>query len=697
MNAERADANAERADANAEKEVKMFDNKEIKGAMTIRLDEEYPEYPSFEEGIRRAPDRGFRLTKSQAKIALKNALRYVPEELHEKLAPEFMEELVTYGRVYAYRYRPGGRIYGKPVQEYKGKCLAGKAFQVMIDNNLDFDVALYPYELVTYGETGSVCQNWLQYRLIKKYLEELTEEQTLVVESGNPLGLFPSKPDAPRVIITNAMMIGEYDNLQDWEVAEEMGVANYGQMTAGGWMYIGPQGIVHGTFNTILNAGRKFLGIGEREDLAGHVFVSSGLGGMSGAQPKAANIANAVGIFAEVDKSRIETRHNQGWVDIVKTDVKEVFALAKEKAEKKESISIAYHGNVVDLLEEAVKQDFHIDLLSDQTSCHNVYDGGYCPAGISFEGRTELLHSNREEFRKQVDLTLRRHYEAIKTLTERGSYFFDYGNSFMKAMYDSGIKEISKNGVDDKEGFIWPSYVEDIMGPVLFDYGYGPFRWVCLSGRPEDLEATDKAAMDTIDPDRRAQDRDNWIWIRDAGKNKMVVGTQARILYQDAEGRRDIALAFNKLVREGKCGPIMMGRDHHDVSGTDSPFRETSNIKDGSNVMADMAIQCYAGNAARGMSLCALHNGGGVGIGKAVNGGFGLLLDGSERTDEIIKSAIMWDVMGGVARRSWARNENALSTAAEYNRKYKGKGHITLPFIPKQDLVDNVIEKFMDR
>ena len=682
---------------NDEKEVKMFDNKEIKGAMTIRLDEEYPEYPSFEEGIRRAPDRGFRLTKSQAKIALKNALRYVPEELHEKLAPEFMEELVTYGRVYAYRYRPGGRIYGKPVQEYKGKCLAGKAFQVMIDNNLDFDVALYPYELVTYGETGSVCQNWLQYRLIKKYLEELTEEQTLVVESGNPLGLFPSKPDAPRVIITNAMMIGEYDNLQDWEVAEEMGVANYGQMTAGGWMYIGPQGIVHGTFNTILNAGRKFLGIGEREDLAGHVFVSSGLGGMSGAQPKAANIANAVGIFAEVDKSRIETRHNQGWVDIVKTDVKEVFALAKEKAEKKESISIAYHGNVVDLLEEAVKQDFHIDLLSDQTSCHNVYDGGYCPAGISFEGRTELLHSDREEFRKQVDLTLRRHYEAIKTLTERGSYFFDYGNSFMKAMYDSGIKEISKNGVDDKEGFIWPSYVEDIMGPVLFDYGYGPFRWVCLSGRPEDLEVTDKAAMDTIDPDRRAQDRDNWIWIRDAGKNKMVVGTQARILYQDAEGRRDIALAFNKLVREGKCGPIMMGRDHHDVSGTDSPFRETSNIKDGSNVMADMAIQCYAGNAARGMSLCALHNGGGVGIGKAVNGGFGLLLDGSERTDEIIKSAIMWDVMGGVARRSWARNENALSTAAEYNRKYKGKGHITLPFIPKQDLVDNVIEKFMDR
>ena len=674
----------------------MINNSEIKSAMTIKLDEIYPEYPKFEEGIRRAPDRGFRLTKAQTKIALKNALRYVPEELHEKLAPEFMEELKAYGRVYAYRYRPEGRLYGKPIGEYKGKCLAGKAFQVMIDNNLDFEVALYPYELVTYGETGSVCQNWLQYRLIMKYLEELTEYQTLVVESGNPLGLFPSKPDAPRVIITNAMMIGEYDNLEDWEIAEEMGVANYGQMTAGGWMYIGPQGIVHGTFNTILNAGRKYLGVSQQDDLAGHTFVSSGLGGMSGAQPKAANIANAVGIFAEVDLSRIKTRHDQGWVDVIMDDLTEIFALAKEKLEKKEGISIAYHGNIVDLLEAAVKENFQIDLLSDQTSCHNVYNGGYCPVGMSFEERTELLAKDRDEFCKQVDLTLKRHYDAIKALAEKGSYFFDYGNSFMKAMYDSGIKEISKNGVDDKDGFIWPSYVEDIMGPVLFDYGYGPFRWVCLSGKPEDLEATDKAAMDTIDPERRAQDRDNWVWIRDAKKNKMVVGTQARILYQDAEGRRDIALAFNKLVREGKCGPIMMGRDHHDVSGTDSPFRETSNIKDGSNVMADMAIQCYAGNAARGMSLCALHNGGGVGIGKAINGGFGLLLDGSERTDEIIKSAIMWDVMGGVARRSWARNENALSTAAEYNKNYEGKGHITLPYIPEDSLINSVVDKFME-
>ena len=490
-------------------------------------------------------------------------------------------------------------------------------------------------------------------------------------------------------------MVGEYDNLEDWEVAEEMGVANYGQMTAGGWMYIGPQGIVHGTFNTILNAGRKELGVPEDGDLAGKTFVSSGLGGMSGAQPKAANIANAVGIFAEVDQSRIDTRHDQGWVDVVCQDLDEVFKLAQEKIDAKESISIAYHGNIVDLLESAVERNFHIDLLSDQTSCHNVYDGGYCPVGYTFEERTQMLHEDRDKFCKEVDKTLHRHYAAIKALTEKGTYFFDYGNSFMKAMYDAGVKELSKNGIDDKDGFIWPSYVEDIMGPVLFDYGYGPFRWVCLSGKPEDLRATDQAAMDVIDPNRRGQDRDNWIWIRDAEKNKLVVGTQARILYQDAEGRRDIGLAFNKLVREGKIGPVMMGRDHHDVSGTDSPFRETSNIKDGSNVMADMAVQCYAGNAARGMSLCALHNGGGVGIGKAINGGFGLLLDGSERVDKILHSAMMWDVMGGVARRNWARNEHAIETSVEYNKNYAGKGHITIPYLVADSIIDETVDKFV--
>lgn len=673
----------------------MLDNKTISNAMTIKLDNQLPEYPKFVEGVRRAPDRGFRLTKEQTKIALKNALRYVPQELHETLAPEFMEELKNYGRVYAYRYRPEGRIYGKPIDEYKGNCIEGKAFQVMIDNNLDFEIALYPYELVTYGETGQPCQNWLQYRLIKKYLEELTQDQTLVIESGHPLGLFPSKPEAPRVVITNSLMVGLFDNLDDWEVAEEMGVANYGQMTAGGWMYIGPQGIVHGTFNTILNAGRKYLGVPEQGDLTGYTFVSSGLGGMSGAQPKAANIANAVGIFAEVDKSRIETRHNQGWVDIICTDLDEVFRIANEKLAAKESISIAYCGNIVDLLEAAVEKKFHIDLLSDQTSCHNVYNGGYCPVGLTFQERTEMLHSDRDKFREMVDKSLRRHYEAIKTLTGEGTYFFDYGNSFMKAMYDAGVKEISKNGHDEKDGFIWPSYVEDIMGPMLFDYGYGPFRWVCLSGKPEDLDATDQAAMDCIDPNRRFQDRDNWVWIRDAKKNKLVVGTQARILYQDAEGRTRIALKFNELVREGKIGPVMLGRDHHDVSGTDSPFRETANIKDGSNVMADMAVQCFAGNAARGMSLCALHNGGGVGIGKAINGGFGLVLDGSERIDNIIRSAMMWDVMGGVARRNWARNENALETSVAYNRNYEGKGHITIPFVADDALVEDVVSKFV--
>ena len=660
--------------------------------MTIKLDSTLPEYPEFEKDKRRAPDRGYRLTKEQTELALRNALRYVPEELHEVLAPEFLEELRTRGRIYAYRYRPKGRIYGKPIDEYKGKCIEGKAFQVMIDNNLDFDIALYPYELVTYGETGQPCQNWLQYRLIKKYLEELTREQTLVIESGHPLGLFPSKPEAPRVIITNALMVGMFDNIDDWEIAEQMGVANYGQMTAGGWMYIGPQGIVHGTFNTILGAGRKYLGISEKGDLTGRTFVSSGLGGMSGAQPKAANIANAVGIFAEVDLSRIQTRYNQGWVNVISDNLDEVFKLAKKHINDKKTISIAYHGNIVDLLEYADRINFKIDLLSDQTSCHNAYNGGYCPQGLTFEERTKMLHDDRQGFIERVNASLKRHFEVICRLTEKGTYFFDYGNSFMKAIYDSGVKEISKNGVDEKDGFIFPSYVEDIMGPMLFDYGYGPFRWVCLSGREEDLKRTDSAAMECIDPDRRFQDRDNYVWIRDAEKNKLVVGTQARILYQDAGGRVKIALKFNELVRRGEIGPVMLGRDHHDVSGTDSPFRETANIKDGSNVMADMAVQCFAGNAARGMSLCALHNGGGVGIGKSINGGFGLVLDGSERVDEIIKSAMTWDVMGGVARRSWARNGHSIETAINYNRA-DGQAHITLPYLVSDELIERIMKK----
>ena len=672
-------------------------NDEIAKSMKVKLEfDELPEAPKFQEGIRRAPDRGFRLSQAQTELALKNALRYIPEKFHEQLIPEFLEELTTRGRIYGYRFRPEGRLYGKPIDEYKGNCLAGKACQVMIENNLDFDVALYPYELVTYGETGSVCHNWMQYRLIKKYLEVMTDEQTLVVESGHPLGLFASRKNSPRVIITNGLLIGEYDNHDDWEIAEEMGVTNYGQMTAGGWMYIGPQGIVHGTFNTLLNAGRLKLGLKAEDDLRGKLFVTSGLGGMSGAQGKAAEIAHAVGIVAEVDYSRIETRLEQGWISKVAETPEETMKLAKEYLEKEEAMSIAYHGNIVDLLHYIDKNNIHVDLLSDQTSCHNAYDGGYCPVGISFEERTRLLAEDHDKLVKLVDETLKQHFEVIKSLVAKGTYFFDYGNSFMKAIYDAGVKEISKNGKDDKDGFIWPSYVEDIMGPLLFDYGYGPFRWVCLSRKHEDLIATDKAAMDAIDPNRRYQDRDNYNWIRDAEKNQLVVGTEARILYQDEVGRVKIALAFNKLVREGKIGPVMMGRDHHDVSGVDSPFRETSNIKDGSNVCADMAVQCYAGNAARGMTVIALHNGGGVGIGKSINGGFGLVLDGSERVDEIVKLSLSWDVMGGVARRSWARNEHAVETAVEFN-KNREDGHITVPYIADDKKVSDAVAKIFNK
>lgn len=675
----------------------MISNIDIKSKMTVKLDDALPEMPKFQEGIRRAPDRGYDLTPVQTELALKNALRYIPEEFHEALAPEFLEELMTRGRIYGYRFRPEGKLSGKPIDEYKGNCIEGKAFQVMIDNNLDFEVALYPYELVTYGETGQVCQNWMQYRLIMKYLEVITDEQTLVVESGHPLGLFRSSKTSPRVITTNGLMVGMFDNPKDFHLATQLGVANYGQMTAGGWMYIGPQGIVHGTFNTIVNAGRLKLGVADDGDLRGKIFVTSGLGGMSGAQPKAVEIANGVGIIAEVDYSRIKTRHDQGWVTMISDNLEEVVKVAREYAEKEETISIAYHGNIVDLLEYILENDVHIDLLSDQTSCHAAYDGGYAPVGISFEERTRLLKEDRKKFCELVDMTLLKHYDLVKKLVAKGVYFFDYGNSFMKAIYDAGGKDIAKNGVDEKDGFIYPSYVEDIMGPMLFDYGYGPFRWVCLSHDHGDLVKTDHAAMECIDPNRRGQDRDNYIWIRDAEKNKLVVGTEARILYQDTEGRMRIALKFNEMVRNGEVGPIMLGRDHHDVSGTDSPFRETSNIKDGSNMMAEMAIQCFTGNAARGMSLIALHNGGGVGTSKSINGGFGLVLDGSERVDNIIRLSMAWDVMGGVARRAWARNPNSIETSMEYNDKNAATDHITLPYIPKEDLIKKVVAEALKK
>jgi urocanate hydratase len=678
----------------------MTDNNIISEAMAIRLDaviKELPPIPSFVEGIRRAPKRQFTLNREDTVLALKNALRYVPERWHKVLAAEFLDELLTTGRIYAYRFRPQGKIMGNPIDSYPGQCIEGKAFQVMIDNNLDFDVALYPYELVTYGETGQVCQNWMQYLLVKAYLQALTRDQTLVVESGHPLGLFRSHPKAPRVIITNALMVGCFDDQENWSRAAALGVANYGQMTAGGWMYIGPQGIVHGTYSTILNAARLKLDLPEDADMSGRLFVTSGLGGMSGAQGKAAEIANCVAIIAEVDQSRINTRFAQGWVSMVAKTPEEAFRLAKEYQIKKQKMSIAFYGNIVDLLQYAVVNNIPIDLLSDQTSCHAAYDGGYCPQGLTFEERTELLIKDPQKFREFVDKSLRVHFSLIKTLAQHGVYFFDYGNSFMKAVFDAGVAEICKNGRDTLGGFIFPSYVEDIMGPLLFDLGYGPFRWVCMSGKPEDLEKTDQAAMACIDPNRRFQDRDNFVWIRDAMKNKLVVGTQARILYQDAEGRMGIALKFNEMVRKGEVGPVMLGRDHHDTGGTDSPFRETANIKDGSNIMADMATQCFAGNAARGMSLVALHNGGGVGIGKAINGGFGLVLDGSDRVDEVIRQAIPWDVMGGVARRAWARNEHSIEASIRYNEANKGTDHITLPYRADGEMLEKLVENAVNR
>ncbi|MDD3067435.1 MAG: urocanate hydratase [Acholeplasmataceae bacterium] len=654
---------------------------------------ELPKYPKFQEGLRRAPKRELILTDDEIELALKNALRYIPSEWHETVMPEFLEELHEKGRIYGYRFRPKGRIYGKPIDEYRANTLEGKAFMVMIDNNLDFDVALYPYELVTYGETGQVCQNWMQYHLIKKYLEIMNDHQTLVILSGHPLGLYKSHKMSPRVILTNGLMVGLYDHAQGFQRASALGVANYGQMTAGGFMYIGPQGIVHGTYSTLLNAGRIKLGIKEEQNLQGVLFVSSGLGGMSGAQGKAMVIAGGVGIIAEVDESRIKTRLEQGWIDDVFENPKDAFSNAKKAQKEKTAKAIAYHGNIVDLLEYAVTQEVKIDLLSDQTSCHAVYDGGYCPQGLTFEERTQLLRSNHPLFIEKVNQSLMKHYHAIEALTQRGTYFFDYGNSFLKAIYDTGIKSICKNKENDLDGFIYPSYVEDIMGPVLFDYGYGPFRWVCLSGKDEDLDKTDHAAMACIDYERRFQDRDNYEWIKNAKKNALVVGTKARILYQDAKGRLKIALKFNEMVRNKEVGPIMLGRDHHDTGGTDSPFRETANIKDGSNVMADMATHVALGNASRGMSLVALHNGGGVGIGKAINGGYGMVLDGSKRVDEILSSAMLFDVMAGVSRRAWARNEHAIETAQLYNQS-DDHSTITLPYIVNDTDLNHQIKKY---
>ena len=651
-----------------------------------------PEPGVFDPGVRRAPKRETRLSEKDRRQAVKNALRYLPPQHHAMMAREFSKELDTHGRIYGYRFMPKEPLHGKPIGEYPGQCVEGRAIQVMLDNNLDREVALYPYELVTYGETGQVCQNWMQYHLIKYYLQRLTREQTLVMMSGHPLGLFRSHGMAPRLIITNGLMVGQFDQQEQFNRAAALGVANYGQMTAGGLMYIGPQGIGHGTFSTLLGAGRLKLGVPKEGNLAGKLFVSSGLGGMSGAQGKAAVIAGAASIIAEVDYSRIKTRLDQGWVTGCTDSLEEAAAMALGHQKARTPCAVAYHGNVIDLLEYLLGADIAVDLMSDQTSCHAPYQGGYCPQGLDFAARTAMLRDEPEQFRERVNLSLRKHYSLIQRHSHRGTYFFDYGNSFLKAVDDAGEVSVCRNGENDLDGFIFPSYVEDILGPQLFDYGYGPFRWCCLSGKKEDLLKTDQAALAVIDPNRRYQDRDNWAWVRDADKNHLVVGTQCRILYQDAEGRRDIALRFNQMVRDGDIGPVMLGRDHHDTGGTDSPFRETSNIKDGSNIMADMAAQCFAGNAARGMSMVALHNGGGVGIGKSINGGFGMVLDGSRRVDTILNMAMPWDVVVGVARRSWALNRNALETAEAYNLANGEYEHITLPSLPDDALLDGLFQ-----
>ena len=667
-----------------------MDNKEIGSYMRIKLDGPLPSIGEFDPSVRRAPKRESDLSESDVKLALRNALRYIPEEYHAELAPEFYQELMERGKIYGYRFRPHGKLWGRPIDEYKGKCMAGKAFQVMIDNNLDFDVALYPYELVTYGETGQVCQNWMQYLLIKRYLEEMEEDQTLVVSSGHPVGLFHSCAEAPRVILTNGLLVGKYDDNDNWNRAAAMGVSNYGQFTAGGWFYIGSQGIVHGTFSTLLSVARSVLHHTNSEDMMkGALFVTAGLGGMSGAQGKSIEMCNGVGIIAEVDESKIALRQRLGWVTLRTETPEEAFELARSYIAKGEPMSIAYHGNVVDLLQYAVDHNEKIDILTDQTSCHVAFDGGYCPQGLTFAERSKMLAEDKPQFVELVKKTLRKHHELIEILRSRGTYFFDYGNSLTSTMYEIGIKEVCVNGENPLDGFIYKSFVEAFLGPNLFDYGYGPFRWVCLSGKPEDLHKTDIAAMGCIDKDRRYQDYDNYVWIRDAEKNKLVIGTQARILYQDADTRGRIALKFNEMVRNGEIGPIMMGRDHMDTGGADAPSRETSNVKDGSNITADMSALVFGGDAGMGMTMMAMHNGGGVGIGNSQSCGYGLLLDGSEKTDRIIKRAINFDVMCGVARRAWARNENSIKTVLLHDDP---RDSITLPYLCDDGIIDRIVK-----
>jgi urocanate hydratase len=649
-----------------------------------------PAKKEYDPSINHAPKRKEILSGEEKKLALRNALRYFPKEQHEELAADFIEELEMYGRIYMLRYRPDYTMYARPISEYPGKCDQAKAIQLMIQNNLDYAVAQHPHELITYGGNGSVFQNWIQYRLTMKYLAEMTDEQTLVMYSGHPMGLFPSHKEAPRVVVTNGMMIPNYSKPDDWEKFNALGVTQYGQMTAGSYMYIGPQGIVHGTTITVLNAGRKISKNGE--GLEGKLFLTAGLGGMSGAQPKAGNIAGCVSVTAEVNPKAANVRHSQGWVDELIDNLDELCIRVREAKENKEIVSIAFVGNIVDVWECFDKENIFVELGSDQTSLHNPWAGGYYPVGLSFEESNLLMAENPDFFKRKIQETLVRHAATVNNHTAKGTYFFDYGNAFLLEASRAGADIMAKNGID----FKYPSYVQDILGPMCFDFGFGPFRWVCASGKPEDLKKTDEIACQVLEEmmknspsEIQQQMADNIRWIKGAQQNKLVVGSQARILYADAEGRMKIAEAFNKAIERGEIGLVILGRDHHDVSGTDSPYRETSNIYDGSRFTADMAIQNVIGDSFRGATWVSIHNGGGVGWGEVINGGFGMLLDGSKEADRRLKMMLHWDVNNGISRRSWARNEGAMfaiKRAMEAEPLLK----VTIPELVDDEIIEGV-------
>ena len=668
----------------------MMTLKAFKHELMEGIPNELPPAYEFNPNLNHAPKRKDSLNKEEKKLALKNALRYFPKKHHAVLAEEFAQELEDFGRIYMLRYKPKHKMHARNIEEYPGKSLQAKAVMLMIQNNLDHAVAQHPDELITYGGNGAVFQNWAQYRLCMKYLAEMTDEQTLAMYSGHPMGLFPSHRDAPRVIVTNGMVIPNYSKPDDWEKFNALGVSQYGQMTAGSYMYIGPQGIVHGTTITLLNGGRKISKAGE--GLSGKLFLTAGLGGMSGAQPKAGNIAGCISVTAEINPKAIHTRHSQGWVDEVISDLDELCVRVRKAKKDKEVVSIAYQGNVVDVWEKFYKENIYIDLGSDQSSLHNPWAGGYYPVGLSFEEANNMMTNDPEVFKAKIQDTLRRHAAAVNQHTAKGTYFFDYGNAFLLEASRSGADVMAEDGIN----FRYPSYVQDIMGPMCFDYGFGPFRWVCASGKPEDLLKTDQIACTVLEDimqnspvEIQQQMADNIQWIKGAQENKLVVGSQARILYADAEGRIKIAAAFNEAINKGEIGPVILGRDHHDVSGTDSPYRETSNIYDGSKFTADMAIHNVIGDSFRGATWVSIHNGGGVGWGEVINGGFGMLLDGTKAADKKLRSMLFWDVNNGISRRSWARNEEAvfaIKRAMEHEPLLK----VTLPNTTDDELINSI-------